>query len=225
MAESLTPATSEAARGLGELVAAHRPRFGPRLARGAAAAAAVAVGLGGLALGLTMARLQVFTGMFFMAVGSALAAVGGVWLQRMIAAMRVRALLFEGGFVWAEPGEARGYRWDQIASVHVSETSHRRGGKVIYRTHSFTIAARDGRAVRLEDGEFDGGEDLGQAIVRAVRRDKAKSALAAALRHETDGRWESALATFDQITAESPDHDIAAEARIHAHRLRRRAAN
>lgn len=186
-------------------------------------AAGLVGGVGVLGLGFTMARVQMFTALFFIAVGSGLAIVGGIAIDRVLTAMRMRVLLFDGGFVWADEEDVRGYRWDQIASVHLVEIPHCHHGRVIYRTHSFEITSRDGHVVWLEKGDLRGNEELGQAIARAVRNDKTRAAQAAALRLEADGQWESALAIFERIAAESPDADIAAEARVHSHRLRQRA--
>src|SRR5262245_6819734 len=169
MAEALTPEISVAARGLGAIVATHRRRIGPRLGRIVAGATAMVIGVGVVGLGFALARVQMFAALFFIAVGSGLAITGGIGIDRTLSAMRMRVVLFEGGFVWADDVEARGFRWDHIATVHLIETRHRSGGQVIYRTHSFEVTARDGRVVWLEDGDLCRGEELGQAIVRAVR--------------------------------------------------------
>src|SRR5262245_7323395 len=161
MAATFSPEITTAARGLGELVSTHRPLLGPRIGRFVIGIIAMVAGVGVLGLGFTMARVQMFTALCVIAVGSGVAIVGGILIDRAWSAMRMRVLLFEGGFVWADEDDVRGYRWEQIVSVHLVEMPHRRGGRVIFRTHSFEITARDGHVVWLEDGDLCDHEELG----------------------------------------------------------------
>jgi hypothetical protein len=204
---------------LGELVEEYGASSFTRALRLALALALVALGLF-----LLWLAVSVRDGLLLLpSLALLLAGVYVIWVAfRFRAGLRV--LLFEGGFVHLEGGRARRFRWEEIESVHLTETQclDRCGNAAAY-THSFRIRAAGGREVVLDDTEIGGGEDLGRAIMREVQHFQLKGLLRRALQLEAAGEWALALATFEELLCESPYNEIADQAREHIQRLHRRA--
>jgi hypothetical protein len=135
--------------------------------------------------------------------------------------MPLRVLLYEDGFVHIKGRLVQTFRWDEIESVFLTEIEHRhRNGQSTY-SHLFRIRTWGGvREIQFLDGDLRDGEDFGRTIMREVQRVKLKGLLKKAMQCEAAGKWNEAVAAFEQVERDSPYNEIGKQAREHIERLR-----
>jgi hypothetical protein len=220
--DSRTPA--DVVPDLGDLIDVYRGSYFQQLLCGIGGLAFVCIGCLPLVVGsyvlpnhLAFRVLEILLGLFLIAIGS-LALWGAVFYFG-----RLRALVYEQGFVLKNGRSIQTFRWEELQPVELTETTHIRNGQVSHYTHTFRIRAWDGREVFLEDTDYSSGEDLGRTIMREVQRRALKNLLQQALRLESAGEWSQALVAFEKLLKESPYNEIADQARDHVQRIREKA--
>ncbi len=79
----------------------------------------------------------------------------------------VAAALYENGLAYNDRGGLKQVRWDDVDGVWQSVTKHYRNGIYVGTTHLYTVQARDGMKIKLDDKLTD-VEELGNQIQRGT---------------------------------------------------------
>jgi hypothetical protein len=134
---------------------------------------------------------------------------------------RLRALVYEQGFVLKNGRSVQTFRWEELQSVQLTEATHMQDGQLSHCTRTFRIRAWDGREAVVGDTDYSRGEDLGRTIMGEVQRHALRNLLRQALRLAAAEEWSLALAAFEKLLSESPSNEIADQARTHFQRMRK----
>ena len=79
----------------------------------------------------------------------------------------VAAALYENGLAYNDRGGVKQVRWDDVDGVWQSVTKHYRNGVYVGTTHLYTVQARDGMKIKLDD-KLTNVEELGNHVQRGT---------------------------------------------------------